>query len=163
MTFYVSLRYGLTRLAPGDMRSGRWEAARDVRGLRANRAWPSLITETPRDPAEFAESEVIPALRQALDRYDPMLGDPWSLYRTVRFDDDAMVEPSGLWPSSPVKRLEMAAVFAAALGDDRVVDEIVDQLPQAADDFGVPHLVPDVLDVIARARRGEFLATAPTS
>jgi hypothetical protein len=85
------------------------------------------------------------------------------LYRTVRFDDEVMVEPSGLWPSLPVRRLEMAAVFAAALGDDRAVDEIVDQLPHVAEDVGMPHLVPDVLDVIARARQGEFFATAPTS
>lgn len=157
MSFLIVMRMRLGRLDPGDVRFGAWEATHDMHGPQPNQIWPKLTTESPRDPGKLVEGEVIPAVQRMLDRYEPLLSDPWALYRTVRFDDEAMTQPFGLWPASPVGRLELAAVFAAALGSDQDVDDIVEELPQAAADLEVSYLVPDVLDTVARAWRGEFL------
>lgn len=156
--FYVTLGFGLTVLDPGDIDVGGWDAVYNLGGpLPGKTVWPALTTEHPRPIEEFTHDEVVPAIERALQRYAPLRADPWTLYRTVRHDDEAMVQPLGLYPMSLVKRLEYAAVYAAALGADRDVDDIINELPQTAQNYGMPDVVPEILHTIGRARRGEFL------
>lgn len=113
--------------------------------------------EAPLVVDEFTYGEMVPAVERVLERYASLRSDPWVLYRMVRFDDEAMAEPLGLGPSSLLRRLHYAAVYALALGADDDVNEIVKQIPAVAESYGLPDLVPEILDGIERARRGEFL------